>query len=93
MNSSSYSINLNEASNISEGEAFPDQNLRKFEKIEKKELNQQLNAYKNKGKIPIDKFIPILNNITSVSQHNYKYISQPPCITTILLYEYYIIFS
>jgi hypothetical protein len=72
MDSSSFSINFNQDSNFSEGEVFPDQQMKKFENFEKKELKQQIEALKSKGKVSIEKFIPLLNQITSVSQHNYK---------------------
>lgn len=65
-------VDFQNCSNGSIGEIFPEEKYKQIEKEQRKNLKKDKKIEGMKKEISIDKVFPMINNINSVSQHNYK---------------------
>ena len=65
-------IDFQNLSGQSAGEINPDQRLENIENKVKNAANFGKKLKEKAKLVPLDKFLPVLNNVNAVSQHNFK---------------------
>ena len=67
-------IDFQNLSSQSLGEVDPEKRLENIENKVKDAFDFSKKLKEKSKQIPLEKFLPLLNNVNAISQHNYKYI-------------------